>query len=115
YVACMLVGVGMLAQFGGTLTRFLRRYDEEQTVRLQPPTRGRKAAPATRKRGIADWAVPVAVVGLAAVFVLSLARVPNTPSDQMQLDEFGRLPVVYEGRVKPLDTVARNVLRTVSD
>ena len=32
----------------------------------------------------------------------------------MQLDEFGRLPVVYEGRVKPLDTVARNMLRYLS-
>ncbi len=33
----------------------------------------------------------------------------------MRLGEFGKLPVVYGGRVKPLDTLARNSLRTVSD
>jgi ABC-type transport system involved in cytochrome c biogenesis permease subunit len=114
YVACMLVGVGMLAQFGGTLTRFLRRYDEELTAGPRPTARGGRKQSSV-PRGKADWVVPAGVVGLAAVFTLSLARVPSMPVDQMQLDEFGRLPVVYEGRVKPLDTVARNVLRTVSD
>ena len=33
----------------------------------------------------------------------------------MQLEEFGRLPLVYEGRVKPFDTLARNTLRQISD
>ena len=33
----------------------------------------------------------------------------------MDLDAFGRLPVVYEGRVKPFDTIARNALIKISD
>ncbi len=33
----------------------------------------------------------------------------------MQLAEFGRLPLVFEGRVKPFDTLARNTLRQISD
>ena len=33
----------------------------------------------------------------------------------MRMHEFGKLPVVYQGRVKPLDTLARNTLRLISD
>ena len=33
----------------------------------------------------------------------------------MQIHEFGKLPVVFEGRVKPLDTLARTSLRVVSN
>jgi len=119
YVACMLVGVGMLAQFGGTLNRFLRRYDEEQFSEPQTIVRGRKlpakALAGAKPRSTWDWALPAGVVALGAAFILSQARVKHAPVDQLQLEEFGRLPVVYEGRVKPFDTVARNVLRIVSD
>ncbi len=116
YVACMLVGTGMLAQFGGTLTRFLHRLDNPPNPTATAGKSGRKSRTGAVGAGrLVDWAVPAAVVGCAALFVLSQARVPSPPIDQMQLEEFGRLPVVYEGRVKPLDTVARNVLRTVSD
>jgi ABC-type transport system involved in cytochrome c biogenesis permease subunit len=33
----------------------------------------------------------------------------------MDLEAFGELPVLYEGRVKPLDSLARNALRVVSN
>ena len=29
----------------------------------------------------------------------------------MDLDAFGRLPIMFEGRIKPIDTLARNSLR----
>ena len=32
----------------------------------------------------------------------------------MQIYEFGKLPLVYEGRVKPYDTLARNTLQVLS-
>src|SRR5438552_11705517 len=34
--------------------------------------------------------------------------------DGMHLEEFGRLPVVHDGRVKPFDTLARNSLMIIS-
>lgn len=41
---------------------------------------------------------------------------PDNPSEQeMNLREFGRLPVIAEGRVKPFDTLARNSLRAISN
>jgi ABC-type transport system involved in cytochrome c biogenesis permease subunit len=36
------------------------------------------------------------------------------PTTEMKIDEFGRLPVVYDGRVKPLDTLARGTLKNLS-
>jgi ABC-type transport system involved in cytochrome c biogenesis permease subunit len=111
YVACMLVGTGMLAQFSITLVRFLRRRDE--LLVAPAPTAGRKKSvvmPASALERYFPWVV----VGVAAVCVLAVAWPREMPTDGLKLDEFGRLPVVYEGRVKPLDTVARNTLRYLS-
>jgi ABC-type transport system involved in cytochrome c biogenesis permease subunit len=116
YVACMLVATGLLAQFSITLLRFLRRRNDEQAAALAPA--GRKKAKTVAlpagKTGLVGWYVPLAVVLVCAVWVASSARPRHTPVDQMQLEEFGRLPLVYEGREKPFDTVARNMLRYLS-
>lgn len=39
---------------------------------------------------------------------------PSAPSDEMDVYQFGKIPVVYEGRVKPVDSLARNSLRLLS-
>lgn len=59
--------------------------------------------------------VPVLVVALAAVWIASKARMPQPQPGEMNFEEFGKLPVVYQGRVKPFDTLARNSLVVVSD
>ena len=38
----------------------------------------------------------------------------NRHPSEMQIYEFGKLPLVYEGRVKPYDTLARNTLQILS-
>jgi ABC-type transport system involved in cytochrome c biogenesis permease subunit len=102
-----------------TLLRFLkRRGDAQATVLkaadLKQPSR-KKAAPSPAKtRGLAGWYFPAAVVLASAAWVVSSARPAHAPIGELQIDEFGRLPVVYEGRVKPFDTVARNMLRYLS-
>ena len=117
YVACMLVAIGMLAQFSITLARFLKRRAEDDAPTGKPAGRKKAAkslAMATTSGGaLARW-FPAAVVLVMAGWVVSAARVPNIPQAEMQIDEFGRLPMVYEGRVKPFDTVARNMLRYLS-
>jgi ABC-type transport system involved in cytochrome c biogenesis permease subunit len=35
--------------------------------------------------------------------------------DGMNLTEFGRLPVIFQGRAKPMDTLARNALKVISN
>ncbi len=118
YVACVLVGIGMLAQFSITLVRFLKRRDEA----VAPPvvssrSKRRVEGPVWVARAGDRTSLIFAsvVVLLSAGWVLSSARQSVPPADQMQLDEFGRLPLVYEGRVKPFDTLARNTLRQISD
>ena len=36
---------------------------------------------------------------------------PQSPDSEIKLEEFGKLPLVYEGRVKPFDTLARATIR----
>ncbi len=116
YVACMLVGTGMLAQFSGTLVRFLRRRNDEQHAEVAKPSRRKTAAApgALAPTNYRAYWFPAAVVLVSAAWVASTAWPRHVPLSQMQIEEFGRLPVVYEGRAKPLDTVARNMLRYLS-
>ncbi|MBC8874361.1 MAG: cytochrome c biogenesis protein CcsA [Planctomycetes bacterium] len=136
YVSCMLVVTGMLAHFWSVLMRFLRRRagsavrnEEVVTARLieTPPKehskkrrRHKRKEDATHPReasgkGLAPILVPIVVVLVAAIWVLGKARSRSTTADGFDLAEFGKLPVVFEGRVKPFDTLARNALRKISD
>ncbi len=109
YVACMLVATGMLAQFGATFLRFARRQ------RAPAVARGERSF-----RSVwADWRTPAVWVPSLCLltfvgYAASKARVPQLPSTQMQIYQFGQLPVAYNGRIKPVDTVARNALTLVS-
>ena len=120
YVACMLVGTGMLAQFSITLLRFLNRRRGPPGAEVVEPRRKRGRVRAVRPLGSASsdttsLIFASLVVVACAGWVFSAARQPSPPADQMQLDEFGRLPLVYEGRVKPFDTLARNALKQISE
>jgi ABC-type transport system involved in cytochrome c biogenesis permease subunit len=57
---------------------------------------------------------PGIVVGLGALYLMAMMVPPAAPEGGMRLDEFGQLPILENGRVKPLDTVARNSLMIVS-
>jgi ABC-type transport system involved in cytochrome c biogenesis permease subunit len=58
--------------------------------------------------------VPWFVVGLAILPLLFVLAPPNDPAGQMQIEEFGKVPIVDHGRIKPIDTVARNSLLIIS-
>ncbi|HEX4147562.1 MAG TPA: hypothetical protein VHY20_01185, partial [Pirellulales bacterium] len=97
YVACMIVATGMLVHFMGTLLRFLRRV---------------KAANVGLDSRWA-WIVP-AVVSIGCLGWLANKAVVHHPAGEMDLYEFGKLPLVYEGRVKPFDTLAINSLQIIT-
>ena len=156
YVSCMIVAVGMLAQFLLTLLRFVKRQApvpalagaaagmsgaasvavEERPASLrknhkgngQKPARGAAAAPENGQPAptggdagdsrVLHWfslAIPVLMLIMWGGWLAGKTRIPETPVTEMDLYEFGQLPVVYQGRTKPLDTLARNALRIVSD
>jgi ABC-type transport system involved in cytochrome c biogenesis permease subunit len=59
--------------------------------------------------------LPWFVAGLAVVY-LGLAMIPpSDPAKGMQLQKFGELPIVDGGRVKPLDSLARNTMMIISN
>ncbi|MCE9604022.1 MAG: cytochrome c biogenesis protein CcsA [Planctomycetia bacterium] len=137
YVSCMIVAVGMLAQFGIVLLRFLSRQQKPgDELKAPADARSKIAAPksereepATRKqKGKAAFSAPppmaheekssfrsrygiaIAVLLLVSLFEANLIRPPKPDDRGMDLAAFGRLPVGYESRVKPLDALARNSL-----
>ena len=57
-----------------------------------------------------------AIIVLFAVwFFLSGVKLPDQSETDFHLNEFAHLPVKYEGRKKPIDTLARNLLTVLSD
>jgi ABC-type transport system involved in cytochrome c biogenesis permease subunit len=94
YAACVIVGVGLLAHFIPILIRFLKR------ERLQ----------GTRSSALV---FPIIVVIGALILTIQAAR--PAKDEGAQIHRFGNLPVMYKGRVKPLDTLARNSLLLLSD
>ena len=54
--------------------------------------------------------VPLFVVALAAVWIVASWRAPQVQKGSFDISTFGKTPVLVGGRVKPLDTVARNSL-----
>ncbi len=103
YIACGIMTFGLVWQFGLHLIGFVSR-------RRRPATTGTAstATPADR-RWTAARLVEVLVPVLTALIVL-MSLFPRAPKSDYDLGGFGRLPTLVNGRVKPLDTVARTSL-----
>ncbi len=101
YVACVLAFWGMLAHFGLTFIRFADRHE--------------RMTAATRKPVGGGWIGPA--LGLALVAAAVLPRLMERPAPAGSFDwrAAGAIPVMHEGRVKPLDTVARNTLQLLGN
>jgi len=137
YVGCMVVAVGLLVQFGAVLIWFAQRTagGAKASARKVKPSEGDPTNPngpaksdgppnaegmaspddSSPLAGTLAWVLPAMAVGLASLFFMRVARLPEPPEEKIDLVALGRLPVAYQGRVKPLDTLARNTLRIVSD
>jgi ABC-type transport system involved in cytochrome c biogenesis permease subunit len=137
YVSCMIVLWGMLYQFGLGLLRFLkRRADGAQTIPLSERSSAQVADELLKKKGQSArkhelptpqptvqslWSsclnilLPVVVVVGFGGWLIGKARVPKPASGAIHFYEFGKIPIVYQGRSKPIDTLARNSLRILSN
>jgi ABC-type transport system involved in cytochrome c biogenesis permease subunit len=114
YVACVIVAVGMLVHFVQAIVRFVSRREDEARRRLAGVT-AEHAATRTRTpwSDPRKWA-PALIVAAFAAYVASAAMPRAEKPLQMKIHEFGKLPVAYGGRIQPMDTLARNALRTIS-
>ena len=99
YIACFMMAVGLLAHFGISLHGFIM---------------GRVVLPSLSCEWSIGRVVP-ALLLIPALGCLLLVMMPRSePADEMHLHEFGKIPVNVGGRVKPMDTLARNSLMIVS-
>lgn len=130
YISCMFVAMGMLAHFWITLVRFLQRAEREVGVAARDvpgqAVRGTKqegkksgdSGPlplASRPVALLDGAAPLAFGIVAVAWAVIAARPESVKEDEFDLAAFGRLPIVADGRIKPLDTLARTSLLVLSN
>ena len=115
YIACMIVVVGMLGQFGLTLDRFAKRQTQSAEPSGSTGSKGDQQAPVAQPSSLGTLWICIGVV-IAIVFglyVLSKSRKPKP--ETFDYYAFGEIPIMYEGRAKPMDTLARTSLRLISD
>lgn len=104
YLACVLVTVGMVYHFGWQVSKFTRQRQPAtaKTVPLEVPVKA-------RFRGLV---VCSTLLVMGVIIGIPLARRPGATA--FDLAGFAALPVSSEGRVKPMDSVARNALMLAS-
>ena len=117
YVACMILAVGMLAQFGMSLLRFLARRTSAPADENRPvaaPVPAEEPHPAGRW----GWVFPLAVVVVLGGYAVSKWRppAPATTGEKAGFDlaAFETIPVLHGGRFKPVGSVAREALKTLT-
>lgn len=127
YVACMLVSIGMLSHFLMMLVRFLMRTesaDPHAAAKRLADRLGMDSAelgpaitsPAKESQPV-DWisvSVAASVTMVAAVYIIATAMPPSHKDLDYDLYRFGQIPVVQDGRVKPLDSAAYSALLSIS-
>ena len=141
YISCAFAALGMLAHFGGTFGRFASRFDrerrmgttsEKKSVRSQNEAKEKNAKPTNTisqsvspsmdlwesarmaRRGTIGWLLPLLVVVVVGGTFVNYAGIPTVDSKTFDWYAAGSLPVQHEGRIKPLDSVARNTLQALS-
>lgn len=102
YVACIIGTIGMVLQFSIVLWGFAA------TRGARSPS-ARSGKREVEPAGWAGVAVPV-VVGLFCAFYL----LAQYKASQVSADDIAQAPVYFEGRLQPLDSVARNALRATA-
>jgi ABC-type transport system involved in cytochrome c biogenesis permease subunit len=125
YVACVLAFWGMLVHFGGTFVRFAGRHEREtardktaflHAADVSRSPRRKKAAPAVASTApTRGWLIPVVALGLVAICTVPAARPRKPAPDAADWAAAGSILVMHEGRVKPLDSVARTTLQLLSN
>lgn len=114
YISCCLVMGGMLLHFVIKLVQFLGR---SMAVKSAAPPRGATAAVDLTARTLSPFArfgVPVIAAAVALLLLVGVSWPRNPTKDKLDLQKLATLPVVDDGRVKPLDSVARVNLRLIT-
>ncbi len=116
YIACGLMALGLVLQFGFHLIGFFRK---RRVSDQSPDQAGTRSDPDLKSRGAQQqtagsfWSpgrIFPSFVLLVAILAVLASLFPTHNHSEYPLGEFGRLPTLVNGRIKPLDTVARTTL-----
>ena len=129
YIACMVVAFGMFAQFGQTLMRFLGRLDRQVPVPTGSFTDNQvRWIPASGNTSTNEplqpvagpiasalrvW-LPILLTGICVLWLARGVRSPQPVKGTFNLYAAAQLPVAWNGRAQPLDSVARTLLLMTS-
>ncbi|QDS96178.1 Cytochrome c biogenesis protein CcsA [Roseimaritima multifibrata] len=105
YLACSIVGVGLLFHFAGTLGRYISRRDRE--------SRAAGFFPVAAGVAIA-FVVLIVTMKLVPWSAVAMAMNPERAQEQRDMYRAGEIPVQFGGRLMPLDSYARIALKTLS-
>ncbi|WP_414663259.1 cytochrome c biogenesis protein CcsA [Horticoccus sp. 23ND18S-11] len=105
YIACGLMALGLIQQFALHLFAFVGK--RRRMPKATPAARGPDGVASAPPRK-PSW-LPGILTGVTVLAVAATLRTPSNPGD-WDLAAFGRLPTLSNGRLKPLDTVARSSL-----
>jgi ABC-type transport system involved in cytochrome c biogenesis permease subunit len=126
YVCCMFTVVGLLIQFGSSLLGFLEKRSKALVKTAALPAHEllsmkNTEAPvrwtASRDRWLWQWLPAIVLTGVFALFLLGRAMTAHNGKivkNAMRLDLLGQIPVTKNGRVQPLDSVARHAVLQMS-
>jgi ABC-type transport system involved in cytochrome c biogenesis permease subunit len=108
YIACLMIVGGLVVQFGIHLGGFIQRQRQPGRASRSTNAGGSGDSASTSEPAWLRWAS----VATIAVGFASLGASLSTPKNPATFNvvDFGKLPVLANGRIKPLDTVARTSL-----
>src|SRR5579883_1729869 len=110
YIACVVVGLGLIIHFLIHLVRFLLRSAPASTTATVTPTDAPAGVTSSRGAKILPWIM----VGMAVLYLLSVGMRMTPKKQPFDYDAAARMRVMEGARIKPLDTVARVNLRIIS-
>ena len=119
YVCCMFVVIGLVAQFGTSLLSFLEK-KQKQTVKQEEQAHAIAESSGQQVLQESSWKSSSLALGLTAFFLLyaakdiSRATFGSLKHEGMRLDLLGELPVTFNGRIQPIESLAKNTLRQLT-
>ncbi len=114
YIACTIGGVGLCLHFVIVLVGFLQSRSAALATRPLP---GLSEARLPQPPG-SPWylrgtlLLPTATVALC-VLIIGVHLAPRDTGSRFDIKGFSRLPVSYEGRIQPLDSLSRNAMKVM--
>ncbi|MGA2498030.1 MAG: cytochrome c biogenesis protein CcsA [Tepidisphaeraceae bacterium] len=112
YIACAIGGVGLCLHFFIALVSFLQTRATGLSLQFAAQKADRPQPPGKPWFARGELLMPLAMV-LFSVLIIGMRLVPGGTGGRFDIQEFSTLPVSYEGRIQPLDSLARNAMKVM--